>query len=182
MDQPQKLFPLTLVLGGQRSGKSAHGESLLGMVAGGRVYFATADKNAAKKDGEMTARINAHKKRRGQGWDLAEEPIDIIAAFGGLDKSKPVLLDSLGMWVANMLGAGLDPVEKADEIAEMLFSHPAPVVVISEETGLGVIPDNAPARNFVDALGILNQSIAARADRVVLCVAGIPVSVKNTSS
>ena len=182
MDQPQKLSPLTLVLGGQRSGKSAYGEGLLGMVAGGRVYFATADKNVSKKDGEMAARIAAHQNRRGQGWDTVEEPIDIIRAFDDLDKSKPVLLDSLGMWVANMLGAGLDPVEKADEFAEMLFSHPAPVVVISEETGLGVIPDNAPSRNFVDALGILNQSIAARADRVVMCVAGIPVSIKDASS
>lgn len=179
MTQPQKLLPLTLVLGGQRSGKSAYGESLLGMVAGGRVYFATADKNPSKKDGEMAARIAAHQNRRGQGWDTVEEPIDIAGAFDRLDKSKPVLLDSLGMWVANMIAAGLNPAEKADEIAEMFLSHSAPVVVISEETGLGVIPDNALSRNFVDALGILNQSIAASADRVVMCVAGIPINIKE---
>ena len=179
MNKLNSLAPLTLILGGQRSGKSAYGESLIDAHGMGGVYLATTDSNLAKQDDEMLARINAHQIRRGQNWDTVEEAIDIKSAIGRIGGKKPILLDSLGMWVANMLEAGRYPEDEAENLAQALASHPAPVVVISEETGLGLIPENALGRNFVDALGILNQTIGAVAENVVLCVAAIPLIIKK---
>ena len=175
MNQQNKLSPLTLVLGGQRSGKSAYGESL---IPGRGIYLATCDVGQSENDDEMVARINAHKKSRGNAWQTVEEPLDIKAALDAMDGLSPVLFDSLGMWVSNMIHDGQDPAKMADYMAEMLYSHPAPVVVISDEVGLGLIGDTALGRSFVDALGALNQSMARRSDAVVMCVAGIPVKIK----
>lgn len=167
--------PLTLVLGGQRSGKSAYAETLF--PAGG-VYLATGHAT----DPDMAERIAAHQERRGEGWVTVEEPVDLphaLARAAKLYGDKPVLLDSLGMWTANMLHAGKAPVMEAEIVAEALSVHPAPVVVVSEEVGLGVIPLNEVARSFVDAHGLVNQITAARADRVVLVTAGLPHILKQ---
>lgn len=166
---------LTLILGGQRSGKSAYAERLFG--AGG-LYLATGHAS----DDEMAARIESHQARRGEGWVTAEEPLDVAGALARaarLHGPRPVLLDSLGMWVANMQHAGRDPLLEADALADALAAHPAPVVAVSEEVGLGVIPMNAVARAFVDALGLVNQIVAARASRVVLVSAGLPLVLKQ---
>lgn len=170
-----KLPPLTLVLGGQRSGKSAYAESLFD--AGG-VYLATGHAS----DLEMAERIDAHVARRGEGWVTVEEPLDLVAALARAAKlhgPKPVLLDSLGMWVANMLHAGRSPVIEAEIVAEACVKHPGPVVAVSDEVGLGVIPMNAVARSFVDALGLVNQITAARAGCAVLVSAGLPLMLKK---
>ncbi|MCW8914334.1 MAG: bifunctional adenosylcobinamide kinase/adenosylcobinamide-phosphate guanylyltransferase [Magnetovibrio sp.] len=166
---------LTLVLGGQRSGKSGYAESLL---SGGAVYLATGHAT----DEEMAERIQAHQDRRGEGWITVEEQIDIVHALTQAKKlyaDKPVIIDSLGMWVSNMLHAQKSPVVEAEIVAEAMLKHPAPVIVVSEEVGLGVIPMNAVARSFVDALGFVNQITAAQASRVVLVVAGLPQELKN---
>lgn len=162
--------PLTLVLGGQRSGKSAYAESLF-QTAG--VYLATGERS----DGEMTARIKAHQDRRGEGWITAEEPLDIAEALKHLPKDKPVLMDSLGMWVSNMLYK--DRPLDLETLAETLHNHPAPVVVVSDIVGLGVIPMNEVARAFVDTLGSANQILAAKAARVVLITAGLGQILKE---
>lgn len=179
MSNKTNLPPLTLVLGGQRSGKSAYGESLIDAQGLGGIYIATADINISKTDDEMMSRINAHKARRGPKWDTVEETLDIKSSLKKFDKTKPVLLDSLGMWVANMIEAGSYIEDEIEHTVDVLFSHPAPVVVISEEVGLGIIPDNSIGRSFIDTLGALNQSIAAKAQNVVLCVAGIPIVIKK---
>ena len=179
MNNRKTLPPLTLVLGGQRSGKSVYGESLIDAHGMGGVYLATTNSKLAAQDTEMLARINAHQARRGQNWDTLEEAIDLSAAFAGIAGPKPVLLDSLGMWVANMIATGQAVQDVAQNLAQTFISHPAPVVVISEETGLGLIPENALGRNFIDNLGALNQTIAAHAENVVLCVAGIPIDIKK---
>jgi len=169
------LPPLTLILGGQRSGKSAYAESLFG--AGG-VYLATGHAS----DAEMAERIDAHIERRGEGWVTIEEPLDLGAALvrtAKLHGDKPVLLDSLGLWVANMQHTGCAPVIEAEVLAEAFVRHPGPVVVVSDEVGLGVIPMNAVARAFVDALGLVNQIVAARAHRVVLVSAGLALMLKQ---
>ncbi len=177
---PAPLPSLTLVLGGQRSGKSAHAEDLIhGVIAetGGAVYLAT----ALAGDEEMTARIKQHRERRDEKWQTVEAPFAIAHALEGLaDCTKPVLVDSLGMWVANELEAGRDPLAGAliDDLAKAMAAHPAPVVVVSDETGLGVVPVSDMARKFVDALGTLNQSVAAAADRVVLVTAGLAQVLK----
>ena len=174
-DLNPSLAPLTLVLGGQRSGKSAYAESL--MKTGG-VYLATGHAS----DDEMAERIAAHQERRSEGWVTVEERLDLVHALAQAKKlyaDKPVLIDSLGMWVSNMLHEGRAPVVEAEIVAQAMLDHPAPVIAVSEEVGLGVIPMNKIARSFVDALGIVNQITAAQANRVVLVVAGLPQILKN---
>ncbi|MEG3617112.1 bifunctional adenosylcobinamide kinase/adenosylcobinamide-phosphate guanylyltransferase [Magnetovibrio sp. PR-2] len=169
------LANLTLILGGQRSGKSAYAESLL---ANGAVYLATGHAS----DPEMAERIEAHQERRGEGWVTVEEPLDLVHALTQAKKlhsGKPVLIDSLGMWVSNMLHAQKSPVVEAEIIAQAMRKHPDPVIVVSDEVGLGVISMNPVARSFVDALGFVNQITAAQANRVVLVVAGLPQELKN---
>ncbi len=166
---------LTLVLGGQRSGKSVYAESLL---SEGAVYLATGHAT----DSEMAERIQAHQERRGDGWITVEEQLDIVHALTQAKKlypDKPVIIDSLGMWVSNMLHAQKSPVVEAEIVAQAMLKHPAPVIAVSEEVGLGVIPMNTVARSFVDALGFVNQITAAQANRVVLVVAGLPQELKN---
>ncbi|HEY9078739.1 bifunctional adenosylcobinamide kinase/adenosylcobinamide-phosphate guanylyltransferase [Magnetovibrio sp.] len=173
--QTTTLPPLTLVLGGQRSGKSAYAESL--MRTGG-VYLATGHAT----DDEMAERIAAHQERRAEGWVTVEERVDLVHALGQAKKlygGKPVLIDSLGMWVSNMQFEGRAPVVEAEALAQAMLDHPAPVIAVSEEVGLGVIPMNAVARSFVDALGIVNQITAAHANRAVLVVAGLPQILKS---
>ena len=173
-----QLPALTLVLGGQRSGKSAYAESLLG--AGG-VYLATGHAT----DPEMAERIDAHIERRGEGWVTVEEPLDIAAVLkraAKLHGPKPVLLDSLGMWASNMLHAGKAPVVEAETVADAMARHPGPVIAVSDEVGLGTIPMNEVARSFVDAMGLVNQITAARANRVVLVSAGLPLTLKEETN
>jgi len=169
------LPPLTLVLGGQRSGKSAYAENLM---ASGGVYLATGHAT----DDEMAERIRAHQDRRAEGWVTVEERLDLPHALGQAKKlyaDKPVLIDSLGMWVSNMLHDGRAPVVEAESVAQAMLDHPAPVIAVTEEVGLGVIPMNKVARSFVDALGIVNQITAAKANRAVLVVAGLPHILKS---
>ncbi|MBF0248017.1 MAG: bifunctional adenosylcobinamide kinase/adenosylcobinamide-phosphate guanylyltransferase [Alphaproteobacteria bacterium] len=169
------LPPLTLVLGGQRSGKSAHAERLM---AGGGVYLATGHAS----DDEMAARIQAHQDRRADGWATVEEPLDLVAALARAHKlhaGRPVLVDSLGMWVANMLHAGRAPVLEAEALADAMRAHPAPVVAVAEDVGQGLVPMNAVGRAFIDALGLVNQMVAAKAARVVAVHAGLPLVLKN---
>ena len=166
---------LTLVLGGQRSGKSAYAE---GLFTQGGVYLATGHAT----DDDMEQRIEAHVERRGAGWLTHEEPEDVVAALRHIAKlhgDKPVLLDSLGMWVSNMLHVGKSPVMEADALAGAMAKHPGPVVAVSDEVGLGTIPMNAVARSFIDALGLVNQITAARANRAVLVSAGLPLILKE---
>lgn len=176
-DTAQSLPSLTLVLGGQRSGKSAYAESLLHQ---GAVYLATGHAT----DDEMAERIASHQERRGDGWVTVEEQLDLVKALSRAKKlyaDKPVLIDSLGMWVSNMLHSGQAPVIEAELVVQAMRNHPAPIIVVSEEVGLGVIPMNKVARSFVDALGLVNQITAAQSDHVVLVVAGLAQILKENS-
>ena len=160
------LPPLTLILGGQRSGKSAYAESLIGEGCKA-VYLATGQ----ALDDEMNARIALHRARRGDHWSTLEEPLDLAAALKGA--RQPLLIDSLAMWVANLLQAGRDVEAETLALVQALESIKSAVVIVSDEVGLGVIPENALAREFIDALGLANQQIAARAERVILITAGL---------
>lgn len=173
----RSLPPLTLILGGQRSGKSAYAERLFET---GGVYLATGHAT----DLEMAERIDAHRERRGEGWVTVEEPTDLAGALtraGKLHGPKAVLVDSIGMWVANMLHKGLSPVVEAEAVADAMVRHKGPVVAVSDEVGLGTVPMNDVARAFVDALGLVNQILAERADRAVLVSAGLPLILKEDS-
>lgn len=164
---------MTLVLGGARSGKSAYAESL---VAGpGAVYVATAE----AIDDEMGERIARHRARRGAGWTTVEAPLDPAAALRAHAPGvSGVLVDCLTVWIGNLMHAGRDIDREAGSLLESLAVPPAPVVVVANEVGLGVVPDNPMARAFRDHAGSLNQALAARADRVVLVTAGIPLVLK----
>lgn len=164
---------VTLVLGGQRSGKSAFAEQLLD-AAPQKLYIATAEAG----DGEMTDRIALHQARRGEGWQTVEAPLNIAGALAPAD-GRAVLLDCVSMWVANLLGAEKVPLDEMPPLIAALASTHSDVVLVSSEVGLGIIPDNALARAYADALGSVNQHLAVAANRVILVTAGLPHTLKD---
>lgn len=168
-------IPLTLVLGGARSGKSRHAESLIAALPAPWIYIATAEAG----DDEMTARIAAHRARRGAIWRTIEAPRDLAAALAA-SASMPVLVDCMTLWLSNLLLAGADIDKEIERLEKALAAAAAPVVLVANELGSGIVPDHALGRQFRDLQGMLNQRIAARADRVVLMVAGLPLAVKGT--
>lgn len=165
---------LTFVLGGARSGKSAQAEALIALLPPPWLYIATAQ----AFDGEMTERIALHRARRDERWETREAPLDLTAALQAAPEGQPVLVDCLTLWLSNHLLAERDLEAETAELAAILAKPRGPWVVVSNEVGLGIVPDNALARRFRDAAGRLNQRIAALADTVLFTVAGIPMRVK----
>ncbi len=175
---PTSLAPVTLVLGGARSGKSRHAESLVESQPGACVYLATAQAG----DGEMAARIAAHRARRGPRWSTVEEPLDLAAALGRVcGPERVVLVDCLTLWLSNLLGAGRPVSAEFDGLLAALPGLAGPVILVSNEVGQGVVPDNALARAFVDHAGRLHQDLAAVAQRVIFMTAGLPRELKSVS-
>ncbi len=173
--QAGALPALTLVLGGARSGKSRYAEGLVESFGGALVYLATAEPG----DAEMAARIAAHRSRRGGRWRTFEEPLDLPGVLGRTDlREAAILVDCLTLWLANLLGAAADFEQAADDLLASLAARRGPTVLVSNEVGLGVVPLGADTRAFVDRAGQLHQRIAARADRVVLLAAGLPLFLK----
>jgi adenosylcobinamide kinase / adenosylcobinamide-phosphate guanylyltransferase len=176
---------ITLVLGGVRSGKSLYAETLaLDLAqAHGRaakpLYVATADAELSRADAAMTARIARHRARRGRAWAVIEAPLDIAGALAKAGKSPAVLVDSLTLWLGNLLAAGRPPARETARLMAALAAAAGPVILVSDEVGLGGIAANPLARDFADALGALNQRVAAAAGRVVLVAAGIPLILKD---
>jgi adenosylcobinamide kinase/adenosylcobinamide-phosphate guanylyltransferase len=166
---------LTLVLGGARSGKSRFAEWLIATYPRPWVYVATAE----AKDEEMAERIAAHKARREAGWQTIEAPHDLADALKAAPPDAAVLVDCLTLWLSNLLHGAFDIEAQTGRLQEALAARAGPTVLVSNEVGLGIVPDNALARRFRDAQGILNQRLAAQAARVVMMVAGIPVAVKS---
>jgi adenosylcobinamide kinase/adenosylcobinamide-phosphate guanylyltransferase len=174
------LPPVTLVLGGARSGKSTHAEKLVtGTLFGPArpaVYIATAEAG----DVEMATRIMAHRARRGSVWITIEEPIKLAQALqAAAAHARPVLVDCLTLWLSNLMHAGADIDHATDDLLAGLEGYAAPVVFVSNEVGLGVVPDTALGRTFRDAQGRLNMRMAERADRVILMTAGLPLTMKD---
>jgi adenosyl cobinamide kinase/adenosyl cobinamide phosphate guanylyltransferase len=165
---------LTLVLGGARSGKSRYAESLIAALPPPWLYMATAEAG----DAEMTARIEAHRARRGPQWQTIEAPRGLAAA---LQRSgdRPVLVDCLTLWLSNLMLAGVDIEAETAHLERALAAATAPVVLVANEVGYGIVPEHPLGRKFRDLQGLLNQRIAGRADRVVLVVAGLPLAVKG---
>ncbi len=166
---------LTLVLGGARSGKSRYAESVVTALPPPWVYVATAE----AADAEMTERIAAHRSRRGSDWQTIEAPRDLSAALKAC-RGRPVLVDCLTLWLSNLMLADADIDAETALLEQALAAATAPVVLVANEVGSGLVPEYPLGRRFRDLQGILNQRIAARADRVWLVVAGIPLAVKGT--
>ena len=163
-----------MVLGGARSGKSRHAEALVAAFAPPWIYVAT----GAAYDDEMQARIAAHRARRSDAWRTVEAPLQLARA---LDEAGavPVLVDCLTLWLTNLILGEHDLEAATASLEAALGRRDAPTVLVASEVGLGIVPDNALARRFRDAAGLLHQRIAALASRVVLVVAGLPLIVKQ---
>jgi adenosylcobinamide kinase / adenosylcobinamide-phosphate guanylyltransferase len=166
---------LTLVLGGARSGKSRYAERLIAAFPPPWSYVATAQAG----DEEMAARIKTHRARRSADWQTIEAPRDLAAALASCG-SKPVLIDCLTLWLTNLMLADADVECEIERLEKTLTAAVAPLVLVSNEVGSGIVPEHPLGRRFRDLQGVLNQRVAARADRVVLMVAGLPLAVKGT--
>ncbi len=164
---------LTFVLGGANSGKSAWAEALLERAAPRRLYLAT----ARAFDAETRAKIDAHRARRGAGWSCTEAPIDLGPALARAE--APVLLDCATMWLTNLMmeDRALEPAQA--QLLQALAACPQPVVVVSNEVGQGIVPENALGRAFRSAQGRLNIALAAQAELAVQIVAGLPLVLKG---
>lgn len=170
---------LTLVLGGARSGKSRHAEALAKQLeqTGKRViYVATAKAD----DDEMHHRILRHQNDRPSHWQTIETPVDLAHYLQHFDDQVVILIDCLTLWMSNllMLDAKLFDKYKNDFLG-YLTSTTADVIMVSNETGLGVVPMGELTRRFVDEIGFLHQAIAVKADQVIFCVAGLPMTLKG---
>lgn len=165
---------LTFLLGGARSGKSAHAEQLATALPAPWIYFATAE----LYDDEMRERVAHHRARRGAGWQTVDAPLDLAEKLERAPAGRPVLVDCLTLWLTNHMLAEHDLEAECRRLVEILSRPGGPWFVVSNEVGLGIVPDNALARRFRDAAGRLNKQVAAAADTVLLMVAGLPLKVK----
>jgi adenosylcobinamide kinase/adenosylcobinamide-phosphate guanylyltransferase len=163
-----------LITGGARSGKSTRAEARARAFADRPVYIATAE----ALDAEMRDRIEQHRKRRGKEWLERETPLELVAALDETDGGGARLVDCLTLWLSNLMHAGRDWSTEASKLSHALGRQKSPVVLVTNEVGLGIVPDNALARQFRDAAGKLNQIIARVADEVEFVVAGLPMRVK----
>ena len=167
---------LSLVLGGARSGKSRYAESMVRACGCSAVFIATAEAG----DEEMRERIARHRAERGTAWRTVEAPHDLVDAIGGVDASEAILIDCATLWLSNRMLVGADPDAETAILLRALARTSAPVAIVSNEVGQGVVPENALARRFRDAQGRLNQALAAEADLVALVVAGLPLALKGS--
>jgi adenosylcobinamide kinase/adenosylcobinamide-phosphate guanylyltransferase len=165
---------LTLVLGGARSGKSRHAEGLIEALPAPWTYIATAQ----AYDDEMRERIAEHRERRSASWVTVDAPLALAEAIRAVPAGQPVLVDCLTLWLTNLLLAEHDTAAAGRALTAACEAASGPVVLVSNEVGLGIVPENALARRFRDEAGRLHQSLAARAARVVFMVAGLPMQVK----
>jgi adenosylcobinamide kinase/adenosylcobinamide-phosphate guanylyltransferase len=161
------------VLGGARSGKSAYAERLITAMPPPWTYLAT----GLGFDSEMRERIARHQARRGEGWRTLEEPCNIAPLIERLE--SPALIDCLTLWLTNLMLTGTDIKEETGRLISAVKSAKAPLVFVSNEVGLGIVPDNALSREFRDHAGRVHQAVAAIANRAVFMVAGLPMVLKD---
>lgn len=171
--------PIVLVLGGARSGKSAYAEARALALRAGRkraLYLAT----AAAGDAEMSARIASHRARRGSAWTTREEPLDVAGAIDAqAGAGAPILVDCLTLWLSNLMHARADIDAETARLCASLAKAKGPVVLVSNEVGLGIVPDNKLAREFRDHAGRIHQRVAQVARHVVFVAAGLPLALKG---
>lgn len=167
-----------LVLGGARSGKSRYAQSRAEALGNELVFIATAQ----AFDDEMQDRITRHRDDRGSRWTTVEEPIDLAAAI--LAHSNPqttVLVDCLTLWASNLMLADYNVLSAAGKLADAVLSARGPLILVSNEVGMGIVPDNVMARQFRDYAGTINQGVAAAASEVVMMYAGLPLVLKDAA-
>ncbi|MEM9582812.1 MAG: bifunctional adenosylcobinamide kinase/adenosylcobinamide-phosphate guanylyltransferase [Pseudomonadota bacterium] len=167
---------LTLVIGGAASGKSDFAESLVLSCGERRTYIATAQ----AFDSEMQAKIARHRATRADaGWVTLEEPKDVVGAIARAETGSVILLDCATLWLSNLLMANSDVGHETAELLDALSIHKDPVVIVSNETGQGIVPENKLARRFRQEQGLLNRRLAAQAGLVVQVTVGLPQVLKG---
>ncbi|WP_433762350.1 bifunctional adenosylcobinamide kinase/adenosylcobinamide-phosphate guanylyltransferase [Brucella anthropi] len=165
-----------LVLGGARSGKSSYAEKMVESSGLQPLYLAT----GRAFDKEMENRIAIHRDRRGSEWQTVEEPLDLIGALTlNAATDRFVLVDCLTLWLTNLMMAERDITTETASLVAMLPNLTGPVVFVSSEVGLGIVPENRMAREFRDHAGFLHQAVAAIADEVYFMAAGLPLRMKG---
>lgn len=164
-----------LVLGGARSGKSRYAQARADSLSGDLVYVATAQ----ALDAEMEDRIARHRADRGPRWSTLDVPLDLPAAIQSqATPGRVLLVDCLTLWTSNLMFAERDLDAETEALATAVALAAGPVILVANEVGLGIVPDNALARRFRDATGRMNQAIAAAADEVQFVAAGLPLRLK----
>ncbi len=167
-----------LVLGGARSGKSRHAEGRVRAEGGIPVYIATAQ----AFDDEMAGRIARHRSDRGVGWRTVEAPMALADAIRGEAADAVILVDCLTLWLSNLILANAAIEAETERLIAAVRDHRGPIALVSNEVGLGIVPDNPLARRFRDEAGRLNQQMAGLCDEVVFVAAGLPLTLKSVSS
>ncbi len=169
---------ITIVLGGARSGKSYYALAEASQIKGKKAFIATAE----ALDDEMHIRIENHKKERGSDWDTYEEPLHIAPIIDRIKGAyNVILIDCLTLWVSNIMHAGFDIAEETEKLVSAIsIAHPAPLYIISNEVGLGLVPESPLGRAYRDNLGHVNRQVAQAATDVIFMVAGIPLKVKSS--
>lgn len=169
---------IVFITGGARSGKSRLAESLTEGFGTPLCYIATGE----ARDEEMAVRIAAHRSRRGNGWQTVEEPIRLMEALKAAEgRFQAVLVDCVTLWLTNLLLSHEDAdraLAEARALAALLPELTIPIVLVSNEVGMGIVPENALARSFRDLAGKANQTLAAAADEVYVTISGIPLKLK----
>jgi len=175
---------IILITGGGRSGKSAFAQRMAEDLSGSRIFVAT----CRAGDAEMADRIARHREeRRGRGWRTVEEPLDLVGVLAAVDSRALVLVDCLTLWIANLLfdgeadGRHMGETEisrAARDLVAAARQRSGPVLMVTNEVGAGIVPDNPLARLYRDLVGRCNQEVAAAADRVYLVTCGLPISIK----
>jgi adenosylcobinamide kinase/adenosylcobinamide-phosphate guanylyltransferase len=167
---------MTLVLGGARSGKSGFAQAQAEMAGGeGRLVMIV---TGQAFDEEMRERIELHRRARGPAWRTVEAPVDLLGALAGLRADEVAVVDCLTLWLSNLMLAEMDLRAAASALVSAVQNLPNPVWLVSNEVGLGIVPENALARRFRDDAGCLHQKLAEVAQHVVLLVAGLPMTLK----
>lgn len=164
-----------LVLGGARSGKSRHALARAEALPGPHVFVATAQAH----DAEMRERIDRHRAERDARWTTVEAPLDLVEALDAWrGRGAMLLVDCLTLWTSNLMLADRDVGAATQALCEALAGHDGTVILVANEVGLGIVPENALVRRFRDEAGRMNQAVAAIADEVLFVAAGLPLRLK----
>ena len=165
---------ISFFIGGARSGKSKLAEMHTLKFGKQATYIATCE----VFDEEMAHRVERHQERRGKNWSTLLTPLNLAKEIKNLEQSNPILIDCLTLWLSNHLLKKNDLEKKIDELTHVLRNSQSNIVLVSNEVGTGIVPDNALARGFRDSAGLMNQKIAAVSHQVYWVVAGIPTRIK----